>query len=326
MPWSAGALIVVYTERAGSNGEPINSIVSARRATTEVKEEAVTGNDVENIVRVHPPPNARWLSALAIDRKGVISTAHALRLTPSGQGSNALYAVVAGVDKYSPARLNLQFARSDATRFAAALKARRAIYYATQTIDLLSDESATTQSILSAVQAAVAHATPQDTVLFFFAGHGVQGRDGRYYLAPSNLRLNDVAHTGLPWAELASVLGKSQARVVVVLDACHAGLSGAEGLATNDDAVSGLLSGSHAPVLVLAASKGRELSFEGETWQGGVFTYALSKILSEGHSPSGAIDVSDLYRKLREIVARETNGQQTPWLARQDLIGDFSLF
>jgi hypothetical protein len=281
-----------------------------------VKEEAVTGNDVENIIRVHPSPNARWLTALAIDRKGVISTAHALRLSPSGKRSNALYAVVAGVDKYSPPRLNLQFARSDATRFAAALKARHTIYYATQTIDLLSDESATTQSILSALQVAVAHATPQDTVLFFFAGHGVQGRDGRYYLAPSNLQLNDVAHTGLPWAELASVLGKSQARVV----------SGAEGLATNDDAVSGLLSGSHAPVLVLAASKGRESSFEGEKWQGGVFTYALSKILSEGLSPSGAIDVSDLYRQLRKIVARETDGQQTPWLARQDLIGDFAIF
>jgi len=117
---------------------------------------------------------------------------------------------------------------------------------------------------------------------------------------------------------------------VIILDACHAGLSGAEGLGANEGAVAGLLSGTHAPVLVLAASKGRELSLEDVKRQGGVFTYALTKALQEGDiSRSGtqqAIDVSTLYRKLREIVASETNGYQTPWLARQDLIGDFALF
>ena len=40
----------------------------------------------------------------------------------------------------------------------------------------------------------------------------------------------------------------------------------------------------------------------------------------------GVIEVSELYRALRSIVARETQGQQTPWLARQDLIGDFAVF
>jgi uncharacterized caspase-like protein len=158
----------------------------------------------------------------------------------------------------------------------------------------------------------------------------VQGKDGRYYLTPSDLRLEDIERTGLPWSQIAAILGKTKARAVVILDSCHSGLSGAEGLATNDDAVQGLLSGSHAPVLVLAASKGREVSYEGPAWQGGVFTYALTKILSNAAAPNGAakqsIDVSDLYRELREILARETKDRQTPWLARQDLIGDFALF
>jgi hypothetical protein len=149
-------------------------------------------------------------------------------------------------------------------------------------------------------------------------------------LASSDIRLDDIERTGLPWSQISAILGQTKARAVVILDSCHSGLSGAEGLATNDDAVKGLLSGSHAPVLVLAASKGRELSFEGRNWQGGVFTYALTKVLLDAASPEGAaqqaIDVSDLYRKLREILARETNGRQTPWLARQDLIGDFALF
>ena len=41
---------------------------------------------------------------------------------------------------------------------------------------------------------------------------------------------------------------------------------------------------------------------------------------------NGAIEVSELYRALKSTVARETQGEQTPWLARQDLIGDFALF
>jgi hypothetical protein len=43
-------------------------------------------------------------------------------------------------------------------------------------------------------------------------------------------------------------------------------------------------------------------------------------------SGNGVIEVSELYRALRSMVAGETQGQQTPWLARQDLIGDFALF
>ena len=48
--------------------------------------------------------------------------------------------------------------------------------------------------------------------------------------------------------------------MVVILDSCHSGLSGAEGLGTNDDAVASLLTGARAPMLVLAASKGRQFS------------------------------------------------------------------
>jgi hypothetical protein len=60
--------------------------------------------------------------------------------------------------------------------------------------------------------------------------------------------------------------------VVVILDACHSGLSGAEGLGTNDDAVASLLAGTHARMLVLAASKGRQYSYEDPKWGGGLHT------------------------------------------------------
>ncbi len=295
-----------------------------------VRDEPLTGNEFNGEFSAPHSRHARWLTALALDAKGFVSASQALRLKPEGGGTNRLLGVAVGVDRYADPSINLTYAKSDASRLAAALKARGTSYYAAQNIELLLDQAATGQSIADALEKAAASATPEDTILFFFAGHGAQGQDGRYYLIPSNIDLNSIEKTALPWARVAGALGRTKARAIVILDACHSGLSGAEGLATNDDAVKGLLSGSRAPLLVLAASKGRQLSFEGRDWQGGVFTYALTKALKDPASGedggNGAIDVSGLYRKLREIVSRETKGQQTPWLARQDLIGDFPLF
>jgi hypothetical protein len=38
------------------------------------------------------------------------------------------------------------------------------------------------------------------------------------------------------------------------------------------------------------------------------------------------IETSELYYALKSLVVRETGGEQTPWLVRQDLLGDFALF
>src|SRR5262249_33967909 len=110
----------------------------------------------------------------------------------------------------------------------------------------------------------------------------------------------------------------------------HAGLSGREGLGTNEDAVSALLSGDHPPMLVLASSKARQFSYEDQKWDGGLFTYAFIESLKNRSdydlNRNGVIEISELYRALRTILARETQGKQSPWLVRQDLLGDFAVF
>ena len=109
------------------------------------------------------------------------------------------------------------------------------------------------------------------------------------------------------------------------------GSPGVEGLGTNDDAVSALLSGAHPPMLVLAASKGRQFSYEGSKWGGGVFTDALVEAIQRNRQSydldhNGVIETSELYYALKSLVVRETGGEQTPWLVRQDLLGDFAVF
>ena len=238
--------------------------------------------------------------------------------------------MLTGIDVYANPRFNLKYAKSDAERLAGALTATGKRYYSAENRTLLLDTHATLDAITAALEQAVSVAGPQDTILFSFAGHGVQDADGRYYLAPTGFQLENIAATGVAWSRIAGILDRSKARVVVVLDACHAGLSGAEGFATNDDAVKALLSGTHAPMLVLAASKGRQVSYEDAKWGGGVFTYALANVLQGGPAfdlnRNGTLEISELYRGLKSLTSRETKGTQTPWLVRQDLIGDFTLF
>ena len=296
-----------------------------------IRQVEATGKDYQSEVALDTAPHARWLTMLAVDTNGLVSAPQALHLKGHPAGTNKLHAILVGVDTYPDPRNNLNYAKSDAKRLGDALAVSQGRYYAEEDVKLLLDQDATPASIASALEEAVNSARPQDTILFSFAGHGVQGSDGHYYLAPSGFKIEDTVETGLSWSQLAQILGRSKARIILVLDACHSGLSGSEGLATNDQAAAALLSGTHAPMLVLAASKGREESYEDKRWGGGVFTYALSQVLKNESSiydqdKDGTIGVSELYRSLRDIVTRETRGRQSPWLARQDLIGDFALF
>lgn len=292
---------------------------------------ALSGAAFQGEIEVPATTSARWLTALATDTAGFVSAPQAMRLEPVEQPTSRLHGVLVGVDSYADPQLKLTYAKSDARRLAEALGASVGRYYGARELALLLDDAATPEAILSGLERAVAAAGHGDTIIFSFAGHGLKGDDDRYYLTPSGFGSGNVKGTGLAWTRVAAILGRAKSRVVVILDSCHSGLSGSEGLGTNDDAVTSLLSGAHAPMLVLAASKGRQLSYEDPKWGGGVFTHALVEALQRDWKGTdvdgnGAIEVSELYRALKSTVARETEGQQTPWLARQDLIGDFALF
>ena len=84
-------------------------------------------------------------------------------------------------------------------------------------------------------------------------------------------------------------------------------------------------------MLVFAASKGRQFSYEHTKWGGGLFTHAMVQALSGNRARhdrdgNGVIDVSELYTAAKEIVVRESEGDQSPWLVRRDLVGNFGLF
>jgi hypothetical protein len=295
-----------------------------------IMDRTITGEQYKGDLTVDTR-TGRWLNVVVLDERGLASRAQAIPLKRSARGGGRLHAVLIGIDTYARQSMHLEYARSDAERLGKALESSASRYYTDARITRLLDTQATAVTILDTLRRVVTEAEPQDTILFSFAGHGVKGDEGKLYLTPAEYRTDDVTGTGLAWSEVAKILSSARARVIVFLDACHAGLSGAESASTNDDAVQALLSGARSPMLVFAASKGRQLSHEGGLWNGGLFTHAIVEALQHNREASdlngnGLVEASELYLALKSIVVRESKGAQTPWLVRQDLIGDFALF
>jgi uncharacterized caspase-like protein len=93
--------------------------------------------------------------------------------------------------------------------------------------------------------------------------------------------------------------------------------------------VSALLDRAPSGILIFSASKGRELSEESAEQGGGIFTTAVIDALSKKETDrnhNGVIEASELYSAVKRAVVEATEGRQTPWFARNDMVGDFVPF
>lgn len=78
-------------------------------------------------------------------------------------------------------------------------------------------------NIMSSIKSLAETASGEDSILFFFSGHGIE-KDEKSYLLPSDSRLNVLDDTAIYIAWIRDTLLASNARVkIVILDACHAG-------------------------------------------------------------------------------------------------------
>lgn len=296
------------------------------RLITQVQ---VSGTEVTHNMRLPLRPHVRSVSAIAVDTLGATSQPVTLTLDRASAGLNTLYVVAVGVDEYDrlPA---LGGARKDAETMVSSLQPTNSSYYHAVKATLRVDQLATPDAIRSDLQSVIASAGADDTILLFFAGHGVRTDDRRFYMAVSQTAPERVADTSIDWREVADILVRAKGRVIVVIDACHAGQTGSES-ATNDDAIETLAEQSGAPMVVLAASKGRQLSEELPGGSGGVFTQTLASLINDKRTlvdsnGNRVLEISEIYRGLKPNVQRQTGGRQTPWLVLRNFKVDAPLF
>jgi hypothetical protein len=279
---------------------------------------------------------AQTWTAIAVDKNGLVSAPVTLPARTAARGRGRLFILAVGIDLYpkmcgGPGQdaCNLAYAVADAKRVAAAAAASP--LYAHAASSVLTGEQADNAAILSALDRMVGEAGSEDTIMVSFAGHGFQDDADRLRIALASTVVDDLEHTSLAFDAVAERLRRSKARVIVLLDVCHAGAVDRATIATNDDAVNRLVTNTGASIIVLSASKGRQTSFEVQDVAGGLFSVAFERIVkgeraANDSNGDGFISISELYGAVKASVVSASGGRQTPWLSRNLTVGDFNVF
>jgi|GEM_PF-5461508 len=295
------------------------------------------------------------VTAVAYDARGAASNATSVDVRSAATEQPEVWVVAVGVGKYPhlPEASQLPAAENDARGIAAAFSAAQGSSFADAHLTVLVDDAATPARIRAALSG-LRQMKPADLAVVFFAGHGIkkaEGSDMRF--ATGQVRPDQSSgsfgpdETLLGWSDIASELGAAKGRVLVLLDACHAGHVTQELLVPNDALAATLVRNQRSGSVIFAAAKGRQESLEPNSARGlrldpggkaqvrfdtnvphGFFTGAILTALRDPEADrngDGNLQLSELVDEASLRVARVTGGLQTPWVARRDIIGDFTV-
>lgn len=252
-----------------------------------------------------------------------LDTDHSQKTAESAPGFDPqvkVWAVVAGVASYDhmPA---LRYTDDDAYQFYAFLKSPEGGALPDNQVQVLVDDNATRDNLLSAMRTIFLQADENDVVLFYFSGHGIEG-------AFVPVDFDGYSHR-LEHSEIRHILEQSRARQKLVLgDACHSGsLIGGEFspdmLAAKEPSVGDMLNkyykafdNCESGMALFMSSKGAEVSLEDTGLRSGVFSHFLIKGL-KGEADANndkIVSIEEEFNYVREKVRRYTAGAQTPVL------------
>jgi hypothetical protein len=239
------------------------------------------------------------------DIKSGDATAVLTSTAPARAGT--VFVIAVGVNRYANRAFDLQYAVPDATAFAAAVGAhQRSLGAGRVEVVTLLDAEATRANILLALTrlggtsrgplppgapgelAKLEAAGPEDTVIVYYAGHGL-ATEARFHLIPSDMTytgsradvgraLPELTGAGISDQELERVFEPIDARhILLVIDACHSG----QAIEADDNRFGPLNSRGLAQLAyekgmsILTGSQAYEAALESAQLGHGYLTYAL---------------------------------------------------
>jgi peptidoglycan hydrolase-like protein with peptidoglycan-binding domain len=273
--------------------------------------------------------DARAASIFVTDTDGLASLPVTVAFTAPAQTPSVRRALVVGINTYANPNLpSLNYALADAERVYQALTVPGPAPFNDPIA--LKDRRADPDTIIASVDRLLAGLEKGDHAVIFFAGHGLRDAQGQFYLATSATDPDKLGETALPFSRLRERLAQSPARITILLDTCHSGAVGDGLFATSDELVTDL-AGVPSNLTIVAASKGRQISLETKDADGGLFSTAVARVLGADRATydaneNGAIEASEFYRGVKASVVEASKGQQTPWIVRSRMVGDYALF
>jgi WD40 repeat protein len=311
------------------NGRPISPAI--RRGIALVGDKPVDEGRYKSAVTfrltVPLPPGAERIRIMAIvyDNERLKSNPAEVtvfrRLAAGEVTEKELYVLSIGVSRYKnlPREGQLQFAHKDAMAVAEFFKQQEGRLFRRVHVYLLVDEQATKQAIQSILFELVEKVKRSDTVVLFFAGHGLRDEDFNYYFAPYELDLGDIKGTGVATDVFERALSKIDAeQIFAFFDTCHSGGVLGELQVGTERLVERLMKKSG--VTVFCSSTGEEVSFEREDWGHGAFTLALLEGLkgeADRLPQDSYVTLAELQAFVSSRVSKLTEGRQNPRIPLQ---------
>lgn len=183
-------------------------------------------------------------------------------------------------------------------------------------VRVLDADQRTMKRAFSDFAARLQMAGPDAVALVYYAGHGVQYR-GVNYLVPVDARLDTEAQLEIETISADTIMqaiGAAGSTLnIVILDACRNSpfrsfRAVTRGLAAIDAPQGTLVAFSTAP---------GQAARDGTAGGNSPYSAALGEMLRQP-----GLRIEDVFKRVRQRVSQETNGEQTPWES-SSLVGDF---
>jgi uncharacterized caspase-like protein len=223
--------------------------------------------------------------------------------------SSKVWAVVVGVASYDHMPV-LRYTDDDAYRFYAFLKSLEGGALPDDQVRILIDEEATRENVLVTLNEVFTMASPDDLVLFYFSGHGLNGSFLPIDFDGFN---NKIGHD-----EIAALFNKCRARFkLCIADACHSGSLIAMRSAEPEPMLVQYyqsLSKSISGTALIMSSKADETSLESSGLRQGVFSHFLIRGL-KGEADANQdkqVSVGELFDFINTKVREYTGNRQSP--------------
>ncbi len=224
-----------------------------------------------------------------------------------------IWAVIVGAARYLhlPA---LRYTDDDAYQIYAYLKSPEGGALPDRQIRLLIDEEASRKNMLESMELLFGQAGPNDVILFYFSGHGIEGA---FLPIDYDGYNNRVFHR-----EISQVLKKSRARhKVVFADACHSGslLASRTGVQSTLQRYYTAFTQSTGGTALLLSSRGEEYSLEDSGLRSGIFSHFLIRGLKgeADQDYNHLITIRELFNFVYKEVRHYTGNIQSPILVGQ---------
>jgi hypothetical protein len=278
-------------------------------------------------------PGMNRITAIAYNQKGFSSNTKYMDVLCKRTDLTKpnLYVIGIGVSEYAmlPKEWQLSSAHKDAKSIIKAFKSQEGNIFGRVETRLLTNTEASVEAITDALKG-LESVKENDLAVVFLAGHGIMSKDEVFYFLTPSGDLEKPEKGGISWTLLGDALNKVKGRVLVLLDACYSGNISTQVIVPNDELAQKLRSEGKSGIMVFSASKGRQSALEDVDGGFGVFAHAITQSLGPESKQAdtngnGFVEFMELVDYVRKKVDKETEGDQTPWLSRKELFGDFEI-